>query len=286
VTFTLPISQALDDHFWLRYNQHLQNIYQHSTLQIRKCYAKKYSHILTDGNAQELLTLSNHKRIMVMSSLASLSKFMGCYDTWESIKKRYQLKWSYDDGLTFFNSITNGNNLESMLKWLKDTISKLSEPDANILIYCTVTGLRPTEACQSIELIQTDLDNYLNTESMMLEHFKYPKLFLRKTKHAYVSIANDSIIDLARRSSIRSYNSTRMLLRKQGIEMHMAHCRKIFATYLRNNGIQPEIIDLLQGRVPKSVFLRHYYKPSFNHKVIGKHLKSLHQEITNQISSY
>lgn len=207
---------------------------------------------------------------------------MGCYDTWESIKKRYQLKWSYDDGLTFFNAITNGDNLDSMMGWLRNTISKIPEPDANILIYCTVTGLRPAEACHSISLIHTDIDNYLNKNSTMLEHYKYPQQFIRKTKHAYVSIVNDSIIDLAKNASPRSYNSTRMLLRKNGIEMHMAYCRKIFATYLRNNGIQHEVIDLLQGRVPKSVFMRHYYKPEFNHKIIGKYLKSLQNEITSQ----
>ena len=279
MTFTLPNPQTLDDKFWQRYNQHLQNNYKHSTIQTHKCYGRKYSHILTDGNAQELLTLSNHKRLMVMSALASLSKFIGCYDSWESIKKRYHLKWSYNDGLSFFNAITNGDNLDSMLKWLKNTISKLPESDANILIYCTVTGLRPTEACQSIELIHTDLDNYLNKDSMMLEHFKYPQQFIRKTKHAFVSIVDDSIIELAKSASQRSYNSTRMLLRKQGIEMHMAYCRKIFATYLRNNGIQPEIIDLLQGRVPKSIFLRHYYRPSNNYNDLRKILYSLKNEL-------
>jgi len=265
VTFTLPRHPDLDDSFWERYNLHLTNIYHKSTLQTHKCYCKKYAHILTGGNAQELLILSNRKRQMVMAVLASLSKFMGCYDYWESIKKRHQLKWSSNDGLAFFNNITNGQNLDSMLKWLKDTISQLPKPDANILIYCTVTGLRPTEACESIELIQTDLDNYLNKDTMMLEHFKYPEPFLRKTKHAFVSIVNNSIIDLAQNASQRSYNSTRMILRKQGIEMHMAYCRKIFATYLRNNGIQAEVIDLLQGRVPKSVFLRYYYKPDLGH---------------------
>ena len=279
MTFTLPRHTDLDDSFWERYNRHLQNTYQKTTLRTHKCYSRKYAHILTDGNAQELLILSNRKRQMVMAVLASLSKFMGCYDYWESIKKRHQLKWSSNDGLTFFNNITNGQNLDSMLKWLKNTISKLPEPDANILIYCTVTGLRPTEACHSIELIQTDLDNYLNKNSMMLEHFKYSEQFLRKTKHAFVSIVDNSIIELAQNASQRTYNSTRMLLRKQGIEMHMAYCRKIFATYLRNNGIQPEVIDLLQGRVPKSVFLRYYYKPDFNHKIMKKHLKSLHTEI-------
>ena len=49
--------------------------------------------------------------------------------------------------------------------------------------------------------------------------------------------------------------------------MHMNYCRKIFATYLRSKGIEQEVIDLLQGRIPKNIFVRHYYKPdvrSFN----------------------
>jgi intergrase/recombinase len=47
----------------------------------------------------------------------------------------------------------------------------------------------------------------------------------------------------------------------------MNYCRKIFATYLRSKGIEQEITDLLQGRIPKNIFVRHYYKPdvrSFN----------------------
>ena len=43
--------------------------------------------------------------------------------------------------------------------------------------------------------------------------------------------------------------------------MHMNYCRKIFATYLRSKGIEQEIIDLLQGRIPKNIFVRHYSKP-------------------------
>lgn len=36
--------------------------------------------------------------------------------------------------------------------------------------------------------------------------------------------------------------------------------RSYFATYLRQHGILAEYIDLLQGRIPKSVFARHYLK--------------------------
>jgi intergrase/recombinase len=50
---------------------------------------------------------------------------------------------------------------------------------------------------------------------------------------------------------------------KRNIPYHIntTYCRKIFATFLRTNGIEQELIDLLQGRIPKSVFVRHYYRP-------------------------
>jgi intergrase/recombinase len=42
----------------------------------------------------------------------------------------------------------------------------------------------------------------------------------------------------------------------------MKYYRKIFASYLSQKGIQSEIIDLLQGRVPPSVFARNYLRPA------------------------
>ena len=63
--------------------------------------------------------------------------------------------------------------------------------------------------------------------------------------------------------------------------MNMNYCRKIFATYLRNNGIEQEIIDLLQGRIPKGVFIRHYYRPDLEQfdKVRGL-VENLYNQIT------
>lgn len=52
----------------------------------------------------------------------------------------------------------------------------------------------------------------------------------------------------------------------KGLELHMAYCRKIYASWLRQSGIESEIVDLLQGRVPKSVFARHYFTPSLDYR--------------------
>jgi intergrase/recombinase len=69
------------------------------------------------------------------------------------------------------------------------------------------------------------------------------------------------LLKVIEESKPHSYTSLQILLKTKCIEMRMNYCRKIFATYLRNNGIESEIIDLLHGRISKSVFARHYYRP-------------------------
>ena len=198
-----------------------------------------------------------------MKSLASLSKFMGCYDKWKAIKDKFQLKWSNGDSSLeiFQNIVNNENNYDSMLKWIKDTCNQIPKSYANILIYCALTGLRADEACKSVSRVKSNLNNYLNKETMVLEHFKYPNIFIRRTKQAFISIANDDVLHLAKDSNYYSYNALRCYLKRKNIAMKMNYCRKIFATFMRNNGIEQEIIDLLQWRIPKAVFVRHYYRP-------------------------
>jgi intergrase/recombinase len=117
---------------------------------------------------------------------------------------------------------------------------------------------------------------------MILEHYKYPDIFIRRTKKAYISVLTDSVLDLAKQASNCGYNALRLAVKRKHLDMNMAYCRKIFATYLRIEGIELEIIDLLQGRAPKSVFARHYFKPNLleQKEKITVCLQNLYREIT------
>ena len=43
---------------------------------------------------------------------------------------------------------------------------------------------------------------------MLIENFRFPQFFIRRTKKAYISIINETILDLARNSgTLHSYNS-------------------------------------------------------------------------------
>jgi intergrase/recombinase len=248
-------------------------------------YVKRFYYVLEKNNAQDLLSVSPETRQHAMKSLASLSKFMGIYDRWQNLIKRFQLKWPKKEAFAVFNEIFNNSNesYTDMLSWIKESVSALPTSWSNVIVFNTLTGLRPDEGYKAMELINSDTANYVDRARMLLLHYNYPDSFLRVSKNAYVSVINENIIRIARNSEpITSYRHIRNTFGSYSISMNMYYCRKVFATFLRNEGIEPEIIDLLQGRIPNSVFVRHYYRPdSSKFDEIRSKLDKLHGLLVN-----
>jgi intergrase/recombinase len=75
---------------------------------------------------------------------------------------------------------------------------------------------------------------------------------------------NDRILEMARSADRHlTYNQLKLQFKRHGIQgIHMLYCRKIFATCLRLSGVEQEMVDLLQGRIPRNVFVRHYFRPN------------------------
>ncbi len=212
---------------------------------------------------------------------------MGSYDEWKNIVQRYQLKWSDNiKSLKVFDAIfqNESNNYSSMLKWIKDIVAVLTKDYQNIIIFTTLTGLRPDEAQKAIWLIKTKEGDYVDKGRGILKHYQFPSIFLRQTKNAYVSVLNDQIIEIAKATpnKERYMVGLRKRVLKKGYRMNLYYCRKVFATYLRNKGIEPEIIDLLQGRISSSVFVNHYYRPDIN-EIIIKRIRPALNELMKEI---
>jgi hypothetical protein len=273
-----------NDADYLGFEKYLQKERRAKTVGRSLSLARQYGHVLSTGNASELLTMTPRKQQHTMAALACLAKYHGCYNVWKEIKERYQLKWSKGDSLQAFENIINEKqNFPSMIAWVKDACSKLPKPYANVLLFDCLTGLRADEACKSIALLHQDLDRYLNSKSMILEHYRYKDKFLRRTKKAYISIISDSILTLARESEPCSYDALHCALRRRSTATHIGYCRKIFGTYLRKKGIEAEIVDLLQGRISQGVFVRHYFRPDFEEEIrrVRVILAELHSEIAS-----
>jgi intergrase/recombinase len=50
------------------------------------------------------------------------------------------------------------------------------------------------------------------------------------------------------------------------MSIRVKYCRKIFASWLHKCGESSDLIDMLQGRVGKNIFLKHYLTPSADYK--------------------
>jgi intergrase/recombinase len=243
----------------------------YSTAEDRLRYAKQYGRVLETGNAAGLLSLQPDKRIHAMKALSNLAKFTGKYDVWLQLRQRYNLKWSTGtEKLDAFERFFDDNKtLDTMLQGLRQVRQELPKSYSDFFVFCTLTGLRASECVNCIRIIK-DADSfktYYNENRQCLEHFRFAKIFIRRTKAAYISLVDKEILEIAQNcTSIPSYNALKKALRHRSLDMQLKYCRKIYASYLRHKGIESEVVDLLQGRVPKSVFARHYFTPSLTYR--------------------
>lgn len=72
----------------------------------------------------------------------------------------------------------------------------------NVFLYNTLTGLRFSEALLSIKLIQTEFEHYANREFEILENFRYPEFIRKKTMKSYLTVYEDTILEIARNAKI------------------------------------------------------------------------------------
>lgn len=142
--------------------------------------------------------------------------------------------------------------------------------------------MRASEVIESVRLINNKdaITNYYNSERQTLEHFKFQEIFLRHTKKAYLSFVTPKMLELVQKKNdddsicnIPSFDTIRHICIRKGVSMDMRLCRKIHASYLHKCGISEVMIDLLQGRVGKTVLVNHYLAPNMNLKT--KALKGL-----------
>ena len=276
--------------FWNSFSSYLLEFNNQKTVYSRLSYAKRYYYLLISRNFMELHTMSNDKRIHIMKSLTSLSKYLGIYDKWKNIVSKFNLKWSAGfNGIEVFKRIIDPEKtLDSSLCSMRAALANNDIPigHRNILLYCTITGLRAAEAIESIKLVKNDNARlrYISNDNHMIKHYEFPEIFIRRTKKAYCSVINTDLVELALSCPIVNVTAFRSYFTKRKIPLNMNYGRKIFATYLRNNGIEPEIIDLLQGRIGSSVFVNHYYRPDIK-EIITKKVKPVLDELRKELTS-
>ena len=269
-------------------------------------YNKEYSVALFNNSKRfyecylspsKILSIPATNRPNVLKALISLSKYQGTYLGFKEKLRQYGIKWIRPDNFSVFLGILN-NKHDELKEWYKTVQSILDDNYRLFLRFVLLSGLRKGEALKSfnkiIELAQSSkLCEYYNKELSMVEHFRYPNEFLRGTKNVYISILPNELIEQVSNSKLVTYPSIHKFLERRHIKLRFKELRSYYASYLRKHGIISELVDLVQGRIGKDVFIRHYLKENpdnLSSQVLAllKNLEDslLLEETLNQVSKH
>jgi hypothetical protein len=261
---TVGHGQAID---WPKFEEWLNS--QYSPKHAKQLYSRAAIHHEAASDpmkAAQLKVLSRDKRRLIMEGLAAYSKFTGTYETWQGVRKQAGLKWEQSDPLNVVTALLDGE-ATGAIDWLKETVTQLPAAHRTVLIVAALTGLRPDEAAKACQLVYDlaqngQLADYYDAELNLLQHFKYPKLFLRRTKNAYISFVSPRVIQAMAGNAPVTYEKVSQSIRtwRKDVQVRTKELRKYHATLLRKH-LEREIVDLLQGRVGTSIFAKHYYRP-------------------------
>ena len=247
---------------WAKYKQYLDSKYA-------KCYAtqlfghsRKYCSLLNDVNS--ILLSKPTIRNNVINALTALSRFLGTYNSFMAEMKAHGIKRARADPVQAFTRIFNSNAHKGLGEWYKNAMTVLKENERLYLRFMLLSGVRATEGVKAFNLIvefgAKYTEGYYDERTGFLEHFKYPKLFLRSSKNVYISAVPKELLDEISNSKGISYNALDKRLERAGLPMRIKQLRSFYATKMREMGLLSEQIDLVQGRVGKSIFLQHYFK--------------------------
>jgi intergrase/recombinase len=154
----------------------------------------------------------------------------------------------------------------NILDWYTKAYEVARDNEKLFLQFIKESGIRYEEAYNSFNLIiqlakEGKQQEYYNRELSCLMHFKYPKLFLRNSKNVYISFVPESLISQIANSTPVTYHKIRKRLSHNHLGVRISELRDYYSTSLLRNGILQQEIDLLQGRIPVSIFVRHYWSP-------------------------
>ena len=247
---------------WSEYKQYLFSKYAKSYAVQLFEYSRKHDSLLNDVNS--ILLSKSTIRNNVINSLTALSRFLGTYNSFMAEMKAHGIKRVRQDPVQAFTRIFNSNAHKGLGEWYKKALTVLKENEQFYLRFMLLSGVRAMEGVKAFNLLvklgSKYTEEYYNKDTGFLEHFRYPKLFLRRSKNAYVSVVHKELLDEISKSKRISYNAIDKRLDRAGMPMRIKQLRSFYATKMRETGLLSEQIDLVQGRVGKSIFLQHYFK--------------------------
>ncbi|MEM3688138.1 MAG: integrase [Candidatus Micrarchaeia archaeon] len=274
---------------WLEFSRYVSSKYSPNYVNIIIHYATKYFEFLE--NVQNIDVLPNTIKANVIKSLIILSKYLGIYNDFKSRLQQYGIKSPRQDAIKSFLRILNSSNSD-ILDWFVNAYNVVRDNERLYLRLLLTTGLRKDEGIKCFnKIIELSRENRLieyyctlpNSDVKALCHFKYPREFLRRTKNVFISFIDENLLNQIANSEPLTYPMLRKRLERHSLKLRLNELRDYYGTYLLNNGIPQQYIDMLQGRIPVNIFLRHYLLV-FNFKDLRDRVLSAISQLEQKLS--
>jgi intergrase/recombinase len=247
---------------WQDFKQYVDNKYTQGYALAILEHSRKHYQLLSNVNS--ILSIKPTARNNTINALTALSRFLGTYDTFMVDLKRHGIKRYKPDAIQAFTRIFNSEAHKGLGEWYRQATASVNENEKLYLEFMLLSGVRAMEGIKSFNLIvelgSKFSQDYYNEKTQFLEHFRYPELFLRSSKNVYVSVVPRVLLDEISKSTKITYYGIDKKLNKVNLSMKVKQLRSYYATTMRERGLLSEQIDLMQGRVGKSIFLHHYFK--------------------------
>lgn len=223
--------------------------------------------MLLENDLSPLLSSTLAMRRHTLKALSALSKFLGMHDIFIELRERYGIKWDKGETSQIIIKRLTGEIMNSVIEWIPQVYKVFDDDQKALFRYLLFTGVRVEEACNTWNLIHTlgegNIHEYYNEKLSALEHYRYPKLFFRKTKTVYISFVTYKLVSDILHGKREKFTWWTLVstLRKNNLPSRFGDIRELWATRMIKYLNQSEI-DFLQGRISQSVFMRHYFNAS------------------------
>jgi intergrase/recombinase len=262
LTLSLEGTSTIDLDFKKWVTQKYAKSYSNNIL----CNVKRYSHLLNaDSNLRELELLNDAVKNNEIKSLLILTKYNGCYSEFKARLKQFGIKASKPSSLDAFLRILNASESD-ILDYYHRIQPILRDNERLFSKFLLHSGLRVGEAVASFNLIielahNSKLSEYYNNDWQCLMHFKFKDTFIRGTKNCYLTFITKYFLEEISHSEPITYFAIKKRLQRNKQPLRLDEFRDFYGTHLINNGILEAEQNLVCGRIPISIFIRHYWSP-------------------------
>jgi len=223
---------------------------------LTRCVREHLADYLT-GNVAAIL---ERKSQNYLAAGSALFRFLGRYDEWKVLLHRYGVSWKKRDRTYFLGLILGRSSLvDELLSWMDEVKERFPRERWFTVAFLGLSGLRLGEGLKVLSMAgEGKLGEMYSEDLGALELWRF-KEFLRMSKKAFLVPISDRVYNVL--SSWRFRVTRHMLvkpLKKWKLPIRLGELRKLHATLLRRGGLMQEEVDILQGRVPPTIFAKHY----------------------------